>query len=104
MTLKTEFAYCSKNGTNFNIHIEKGSVPEKADYWGYYFHVNAKESDLNHIFKAIVSKTLCSSSETADQFVVTEPVEYLKSILLEKFKDGRSPIYWPDISDGWVVL
>jgi len=40
----------------------------------------------------------------ADLFVVADPLDYLRHDLLDHYANGATPIYWPNLGPGWVVI
>jgi len=102
--IKESVEYINKNGIKFDINIETALVPEEADYWGFQFKVKEKETGLFKTFKAGVKKELCQTEELAEVFIKADPLNYLKSIYLDNYKDGETPIVWPEIGGGWLVL
>ena len=96
--------YINSDGIEFDIHIENAIVPEEADYWGFRFKVTERTTGLSHGFKAMVKKELCQTQELAEAFIESDPLNYLKSVYLNNYRDGETPFVWPDLTLGWLVI
>lgn len=102
--IKESIEYINKDEVKFDISIENAPVPKEANYWGFYFKVTERATGLSKIFKAMVKKEICQTEELAESFIKSDPLNYLKSIHLDNYKDGESPVVWPDITSGWLVI
>ena len=102
--IKKNLGYINKDGVVFNINIENGPVPKEANYWGFKFKVTERATGLSNVFKAMIKKEICKTEELAEAFIELDPLNYLKSIHLDNYKDGESPVVWPDLTSGWLVL
>lgn len=99
-----QIEYKNKNGVAFTIDIEKASVPDEANYWGFYMKATDRESGLSRQYVAMIKKQTCATASDADFFLMGEPLEYLRSVCLDNYKDGSHLLFWPDPSRGWVVI
>lgn len=102
--MKKSLNYINKGNISFSILIEDALVPESADYWGYFFKVTEKKNGLQKVYKAMIKKDLCSSKQYADTFIKNDPLQYLKSTLLENYSNESTPLLWPNSSVGWGVI
>lgn len=102
--IKESIEYINKNGVKFEINIEPAPVPEESDHWGFYFKVKEKKTGLFNKFRAVVKKEICQTRELAEVFIKADPLNYLKSIYLDNYEDGETPIVWPEIGGGWLVM
>jgi len=96
--------YKNQNGVWFDIEIRRALVPEEADYWGYYMKATERETGLSRVYNAMVKKNLCSTHSEVESFIMDEPLSYLKSVCLDSYENGSHPLFWPDLSRGWVVI
>ena len=102
--MKKSIEYINKDGIKFDIHIESAPVLKEADFWGFYFKVTELKTGLLKVFKAMVKKELCQTQELAKAFIESDPLNYLKSVYLDNYIDGETPVMWPDLTLNWVVI
>ena len=102
--MKKSIEHINKDDIKFDIHIESAPVPEEADYWGFQFKVTERTTGLSRVFKAMVKKELCQTQELAEAFIGSDPLSYLKSVYLDNYINGETPIMWPDLTLGWIVI
>lgn len=96
--------YINKSGVKFIINIKTALVPKEADYWGFEFKVKEEKSGLLKTFKAGVKKEICQTEELVEVFIKADPLKYLESIYLDNYENGSTPVVWPDIKSGWIVM
>jgi len=65
---------------------------------------NDRKTQRAHVFLAMIQKNLCRTKDSADAFLLRDPVHYLKTSLLDSYENGEHMLLWPDIARGWVVL
>ena len=102
--MKKSVEYINKDGVEFDIDIENAQVPKEANYWGFYLKVTERPTKLYRVFHAMIKKEICENEILAEAFVESDSLDYLKSVFLDNYKDGRHPIIWPDLIHGWVVI
>ena len=102
--MKKGIEYINKEGIKFDIHIESAPVPEEANYWGFRFKVTERTTGLSRVYKTMVKKQLCQTQELAEAFIESDPLSYLKSVYLDNYKNGETPVVWPDLTLGWIVI
>ena len=102
--MRKNLEYINKNNIRFSIHIETTPVQQEANFWGFYFKVTELGAENTKVFKAMVSKRRCLDQELAEVFIETDPLTFLKSDYLDNYEDGETPLVWPDLSPGWIVI
>jgi len=96
--------YENRNGVCFDVEVEDANVPQGANYWGYRLIAQERQTGKSYSFLAMIRKHQCRTKETADRFLKDEPIKYLKSALLDAYSDGKTPLLWPNLLGGWVVV
>lgn len=95
-------SFTNRAGETFLIQIETAIQPEQANYWGYV--ISIQDSHGNGIvFRCIVRKSYLAQQSYADQFVLGDPMNYVKS-LLEEYANRTTPLYWPSAISDWFVI
>jgi hypothetical protein len=96
--------YRNADGVCFDIKVENANVPRDADYWHYWLIAEESQTRRAHAYRAMVRKNQCPTKEEADRFLEGKPMRYLESAILDRYSDGATPLLWPDVSSGWVVV
>lgn len=96
--------YTNPAGTNFTIQIDRLAVPGDANYWGYSIVVREQPKGPQKSFRGLILKSTAATQALADAFVLTDPLEFVRHSLLDNYDNGSTPIYWPNLAPGWVVI
>jgi hypothetical protein len=95
--------YTNSAESKFAIEIDRLPVPDNADYWGYELIVK-DSSGLQRCFRGMIFKTAAATQALADAFVLTDPFDFLRHSLLDHYDAGATPLYWPNLAQGWAVI
>lgn len=94
-------SYTNTKGETFEISLRDATVPDGADYWGYFFVVKDSQG-RKRAFRYVVKKSFMPDERQARDFAMQHPLRTLHA-QLDHVEDGRGPIIFPDLGKGWEV-
>lgn len=86
----------------FTIALRRLEVRADADFYAFGYAVDHERWGVR-LFKLLVRKEIEPSPAEAWEFARVRGKEELHS-LLSMSKDGQTPLLWPDLSRGWMLI
>ena len=100
--METLPSYTNKKGEKFTISLEEPTVPETANYWGFFYRLTDSKK-RRRTFRLVIKKSFMPDRQLAKNFTQGLPLEALHG-LLELVENGSLPLFIPDASKGWEVF
>ena len=79
-------------------------MPAEANFWGFRVRAIEIATGKGHDYRALFLKEFFQSKEQARPFLPGDPLQFLKTMFLERYSEGHHDYVWPVVHDGWVLF